>query len=70
MTNDSILTESEYLVTLVKLEDVKSCIRLQNQQLEAKGLTTQQLERAAQPMQCFQAQLEEEIEIFENSRLT
>ena len=70
MTNNSILTKSEYLVTLEKLEDVKSCIRLQHQQLEAKGLTVEQLKRVAQPMQCFQVQLEEEMEIFETSRLS
>ncbi len=63
-----IRTESEYRKTLERLEQNKTQIRSQRQHLEAQGFNTDQTERVLQPLLSFQAQLEEEIEIYDRLR--
>ena len=63
-----IRTESEYRKTLERLEQNKTQIRSQRQHLEAQGFSTDQLERVLQPLLSFQAQLEEEVEIYDRLR--
>ncbi len=63
-----IRTESEYRKTLERLEQNKTQIRSQRQHLEAQGFSTDQTERVLQPLLSFQAQLEEEIEIYDRLR--
>ena len=63
-----IRTESEYRKTLERLEQNKTQIRSQRQHLEAQGFSTDQVERVLQPLLSFQAQLEEEVEIYDRLR--
>ncbi len=63
-----IRTESEYRKTLERLEQNKTQIRSQRQHLEAQGFSTDQTDRVLQPLLSFQAQLEEEIEIYDRLR--
>ena len=63
-----IRTESEYRKTLERLEQNKTQIRSQRQHLEAQGFSIDQVERVLQPLLSFQAQLEEEVEIYDRLR--
>lgn len=61
-----IRTESEYQRALKQLEQDKSFIKQQREQLQQAGLVGEDLERALQPTLSFHEQLKEEVEAYEH----
>jgi transcriptional regulator with XRE-family HTH domain len=63
-----IRTESEYRRTLARLEQNKKQLEAQHQFFLQDGLTPAEANRALMPLLSFQAQLEEELELYNRLR--
>ena len=63
-----IRSEQEYQKALTRLEQDRSVLKQQRQQLEGLGLQGEELARALQPMESFHQQLCEEVEIYERMK--
>ena len=59
-----IRTDSEYRRALQRLADESETLRVQREHLSEMGLSTEEVDRAMQPMISFRAQLEEEVEAY------
>ena len=60
-----IRNENEYRSAVERLIAEEKRIELQAEELQAMGLTADQLKRATDPMRSFQLQLAEEVENYE-----
>lgn len=63
-----IRTQSEYQRALERLDRDVEFIRAQREQLEALGLSEEELSRAVQPALSFHEQLKEEVDTFERMK--
>ncbi|MBI3968337.1 MAG: helix-turn-helix domain-containing protein [Chloroflexi bacterium] len=63
-----IRTEAEFQEALRRRDQDRQLAELQRQELVKRGLTPEAVDRAMEPLLSFQAQLEEEIEWYENAR--
>jgi ribosome-binding protein aMBF1 (putative translation factor) len=61
-----IRTEAEYQAARTKAAEQSKLIKQQEKQLQAEGLKPDQIKRALDPMRSFTAQIDEEIQSYEN----
>lgn len=61
-----IRTETEYQAARTKAAEQLKLIKQQEKQLLAEGLKPDQIKRALDPMRSFNAQIDEEIQCYEN----
>ena len=60
-----IRNENEYREAVTRLKEERGRLDAQRTQLEADGLTPEQIKRACDPMESFHLQLAEEVESYE-----
>ena len=65
-----ITTEDEYRRALQRLDEDAATLRRQRAALVEAGLSGDGLDRAMAPLLSFRAGLEEEVEAYENGRLS
>lgn len=63
-----IRSEHEYHKALERLERDRSVLQQQRDQLQKLGIQGEELARALQPLESFQAQLREEVEMYERMK--
>ena len=63
-----IRTDTEYRRALDRLREEAETLRVQRDHLDGLGLTSEEVDRAMQPMISFHAQLEEEVDAYTRMR--
>lgn len=63
-----IRTDTEYRRALDRLREESETLRVQRDHLDGLGLTSEEVDRAMQPMISFHAQLEEEVDAYTRMR--